>query len=57
MGSVRFIITGKAKEGQAEAFADLAIRMSASVSANEPDTTTYNWFVADDGSFVTTAHS
>jgi quinol monooxygenase YgiN len=52
MGSVRFIITGKAKEGQAEAFADLANRMSASVSANEPDTTTYNWFVADDGSFV-----
>ena len=52
MGSVRFIITGKAEEGQAEAFADLANRMSASVSANEPDTTTYNCFVADDGSFV-----
>ena len=52
MGSVRFIITGKAKEGQAEAFADLASRMSATVSANEPDTTTYSWFVADDGSFV-----
>lgn len=52
MGSVRFVITGKAKEGQAEAFADLANRMSANVIANEPDTTTYNWFVAADGSFL-----
>lgn len=52
MGSVRFIITGKAKEGQVEAFADLATRMFASVSENEPDTTTYNWFISDDGSYV-----
>jgi quinol monooxygenase YgiN len=52
MGSVRFIITGKAKDGQAEAFAELANRMFASVSANEPDTTTYSWYIADDGSFV-----
>ena len=52
MSAVRFIITGTVKDGQLEAFADLAARMSASVSANEPDTKTYSWFVSDDGSFV-----
>jgi quinol monooxygenase YgiN len=52
MGSVRFIITGKAKEGQAEALADLATRMFANVKESEPGTTTYNWFIADDGAFV-----
>ncbi len=52
MGSVRFIITGKAKDGQAAALADLGARMFASVRENEPDTTTYNWFISDDGSFV-----
>jgi len=52
MGSVRFIITGRAKDGQAEAFADLGRRMFSSVSENEPGTTTYTWFIADDGSFV-----
>ena len=52
MGSVRFIITGKAKDGQAGAIADLGARMFASVRENEPDTTTYNWFISDDGSFV-----
>ena len=38
MGSVRFIITGKAKEGQAEALADLATRMFANVKESEPGT-------------------
>jgi quinol monooxygenase YgiN len=52
MSAVRFVITGKVKDGQVEAFADLGERMSASVAANEPGTTTYNWFVSDDGSFV-----
>ncbi len=52
MSAVRFIITGTAKDGQTDAFADLGERMSASVSENEPDTTTYNWFISDDGSFV-----
>jgi quinol monooxygenase YgiN len=52
MGTVRFIITGSVKEGQVAAFRDLASRMSVSVKDNEPDTTTYNWFIADDGSFV-----
>lgn len=52
MGTVRFIITGKAKDGHAAGIADLGARMSASVRENEPETTTYNWFIADDGSFV-----
>lgn len=52
MGSVRFIITGKVKDGSVDALRDLADRMSASVSANEPETTTYNWFIGADGSFV-----
>ena len=52
MSAVRFIITGTVKDGQVEAFADLGARMFASVSANEPGTTTYNWFISDDGSFV-----
>lgn len=52
MSAVRFIITGTVKDRQMDAFADLGERMSASVSANEPDTTTYNWFISDDGSFV-----
>ena len=52
MGSVRFIIIAKAKDGQAEALADLAKRMFANVRENEPGTTTYNWFIADDGAFV-----
>ena len=52
MASVRFIIIGKAKEGQAEAYADLGKRMSADVRANEPGATTYNWFISGDGAFV-----
>jgi len=52
MGTVRFIITGSVKDGQVDAFKDLASRMSASVKGNEPDTTTYNWFISDDGSFI-----
>ena len=52
MSTVRFIITGAVKDGQEEAFADVGSRMSASVAANEPGTTTYNWFISDDGSFI-----
>jgi quinol monooxygenase YgiN len=52
MSEVRFIITGKVKDGQVEALADLGARMFSSVRANEPDTTTYSWYISDDGSFV-----
>ncbi len=52
MGSVRVIITGTTKEGQAEAFADLGARMSANVRECEPGTTTYNWFISGDGAFI-----
>jgi quinol monooxygenase YgiN len=52
MSTVRFIIAGTVKDGQVGAFADLGSRMSAAVAANEPGTTTYNWFISDDGSFI-----
>jgi quinol monooxygenase YgiN len=48
----RIVISGRVKDGQVDAFADLGRRATAFVKDNEPGTVIYGWFVSDDGRFV-----
>jgi quinol monooxygenase YgiN len=52
VSAFRLMIFGKVKDGQADAFRELAAGQIEKVKATEPGTNVYNWFIGDDGSFV-----
>jgi hypothetical protein len=49
----RVLITGSLKEGvSAESYREFGGRASAMVAAKEPGTTTYNWWIGEDGTVI-----
>ena len=56
MAAVRFSIHGRAKDGSGDAYRDLAGRMTGFVKENEPGTTRYDWYLADDGATLNVDH-
>ena len=49
--SIRLILHGKVKDGMTEVFKEAGAAMTAA-SKEEPGTTTYQWFLSDDGHFM-----
>jgi len=49
--SIRLILHGKVKDGMTDAFKEAGEKMVARAQ-DEPGTTTYRWFLSDDGYFV-----
>lgn len=50
--AIRFLFHGTVKDGQLDAFQQLAER-SAALVRDEPDHTEHEWLLSDDGRFVT----
>lgn len=50
MPEVRYLISGRVED--ADAYRDLARRMSAYARENEPGTKIYNWFLSEDGASI-----
>jgi quinol monooxygenase YgiN len=49
--TIRLILYGKVKDGMTEAFKDAGAQMTAAAN-DEPGTTTYRWYLSEDGHFV-----
>jgi hypothetical protein len=49
--SIRLVLYGKVKDGMTDGFKDVGTRMIGAAEG-EPGTTTYKWFLSEDGHFV-----